>query len=42
MLSGKYWSRIFENMVLRKIFEPMRDEITSGRRRLHFEELYDL
>ena len=34
--------RLFENKVLRKIFEPMRDETTKEWRRLHNEKLYDL
>ena len=33
--------RVFENMVLRRIFEPRRDEVT-GKWRLHNEELNDL
>ena len=31
--------RVFENMVLRRIFGPMRDEVTGEWRRLHNEEL---
>jgi len=31
--------RMFENMVLRKIFGPRRDEVTGEWRRLHNEEL---
>jgi len=34
--------RIFENMVLRRIFGPRRDEVTGEWRRLHNEELNDL
>jgi len=34
--------RIFENMVLKRIFGPRRDEVTGERRRLHNEELNDL
>jgi len=34
--------RVFENMVLRRIFGPWRDEVTGERRRLHSEELNDL
>jgi len=33
---------VFENMVLRRIFEPRRDEVTREWRRLHNEELIDL
>jgi len=29
-VEGKHRLRIFENMVLRKIFGPMRDEVTGG------------
>ena len=34
--------RVFENRVLRKIFEPKRDEGAGEWRRLHEEELGDL
>jgi len=34
--------RVFENMVLRRIFGPGRDEVTGEWRRLHNEELNDL
>jgi len=34
--------RVFENMVLKRIFGPMRDEVTGEWRRLHNEELNDL
>jgi len=34
--------RVFENMVLRRIFGPRRDEVTGKRRRLHNDELNDL
>jgi len=33
---------MFENMVLRRIFGPMRDEVPGEWRRLHNEELNDL
>jgi hypothetical protein len=33
--------RAFENRVLRRIFEPKRDEVTSEWRKLHNEELRD-
>jgi len=35
----KLW--VFENMVLRRIFGPRRDEVTGEWRRLHNEELND-
>ena len=34
--------RVFENIVLRRIFVPRRDEVTGEWRRLHNEELTDL
>ena len=34
--------RVFENMVLRRIFGPRRDEVRGEWRRLHNEELNDL
>ena len=34
--------RVFENMVLRRIFGPRRHEVTGEWRRLHNEELNDL
>ena len=34
--------RVFENMVLRRMFGPRRDEVTEEWRRLHNEELNDL
>jgi len=34
--------RVFENMVLRRIFGPSSDEVTGEWRRLHNEELNDL
>jgi hypothetical protein len=34
--------RVFENRVLRRIFEPKRDEVTGKWRRLHNKELYAL
>ena len=34
--------RVFENMVLRRIFGPRRDKLTGEWRRLHNEELNDL
>jgi hypothetical protein len=34
--------RVFENRVLRRIFEPKRDEVTGDWRKLHNEELHNL
>jgi len=37
-----YFTLHGENMVLRRIFGPRRDEVTGEWRRLHNEELNDL
>ena len=42
ILREKRRLRLFENMVLRRIFGPTRDEVTGDWRRLHIEELNDL
>jgi hypothetical protein len=34
--------KVFENRVLRRIFEPKRDEVMGEWRKLHNEELRDL
>jgi hypothetical protein len=34
--------KLFENRVLRRIFEPKWDEIIESRRKLHNEELHNL
>ena len=34
--------RVFEYRVLRRVFEPKRDEVTGEWRKLHNEELSDL
>jgi hypothetical protein len=34
--------RVFENVVLRRISGPNRDEVTGKRRRLHNEEFHNL
>jgi len=34
--------RVFKNMVLRRIFEPKREEVTGEWRKLHNEELNNL
>jgi hypothetical protein len=34
--------KVFENRVLRRIFEPKRDDITRILRKLHNEELHNL
>jgi len=40
-LREERWLRVFENMVLWRIFRPRRDEVTGDWRRLHNEELND-
>ena len=42
ILREKRKLRVSENMVLRRIFGPRRDEVTGEWRRLHNEELNDL
>jgi len=34
--------RVFENMLLRRVFDPKRAEVTGEWRKLHNEELNDL
>jgi hypothetical protein len=41
-LRKKHRLRVFENRVLRRIFEPKRDEVTGEWRKLHNGELRDL
>jgi len=41
-LRDKRKLRVFENMVLRRIFGPRKEEVTGEWRRLHNEELNDL
>jgi len=41
-IAGGRKLRVFENMVLRRIFGPRIDEVTGEWRRLHNEELNDL
>jgi hypothetical protein len=33
---------VFENRVLRRIFEPKRDKVTEKRRKIHNEELNEM
>jgi hypothetical protein len=33
---------VFENRVMRRIFESKREEVTGGSRKLHNEELHNL
>ena len=42
ILREEWKLRVSENMVLRRIFGPRRDEVTGEWRRLHNEELNDL
>ena len=41
-IAGERKLRVFENMLLRRIFGPRRDEVTEKWRGLHNEELNDL
>jgi hypothetical protein len=41
-LSEEHTLRVTENRVLRRIFEPKRDEAKGKWRKLHSEELHDL
>jgi uncharacterized membrane protein len=38
-IKGEHRLRVFENRVLRRIFGPKRDEMTSEWRKLHTKEL---
>jgi hypothetical protein len=40
ILKEEHRLRVFENIVLRRIFVPKRDEVISGWRKLHNEELH--
>jgi hypothetical protein len=41
-LRGDRRLRVFEKMVLRKIFGPKRDEVTGNWRKVHNEKLHGL
>ena len=41
-IAGGKEAGVFQNMMLRRIFEPRRDEVTGDWRRLHNVELNDL
>jgi hypothetical protein len=41
-LREEHGLRVFENRVLRRIFEPKREEVAGGWRGLHNEELHNL
>jgi hypothetical protein len=42
MLREEHRLRVFENEVLRRIFQPKRNEVTGEWRELHNEELHNL
>jgi hypothetical protein len=42
ILREEHRLRVFENIVLRRIFGTKRDEVTGGWRKLHNEELHNL
>jgi hypothetical protein len=41
-LREEYRLKVFEKRVLRRIFEPRRDEVAGGWRKLHNQGLYNL
>jgi len=41
-LKEEGWLKVFENRMLRRIFEPKRYQITGEWRKLHNEELNDM
>jgi hypothetical protein len=41
-VKGEQGLNVFENRVLRRIFEPKRDEVTGGCRKLRNDELHNL
>jgi hypothetical protein len=41
-LREEHRHRVFENRVVRRIFGPMRDEVTGERRKLFNEEIHIL
>jgi hypothetical protein len=41
-LREEYRLRVFENRVLRRMFEPRRAQVRGGWRKLHIEELHKL
>jgi hypothetical protein len=41
-IKGEHKLRVFDNRVLRRIFEPKRDELIRDWRKLHNEELHNL
>jgi hypothetical protein len=41
-LREEHRMRVYENRVLRRIFEPKRDEVVRRSRKLHIEELHNL
>jgi hypothetical protein len=42
ILREEHRLRVFENRVLRRIFDPERDEVTGEWRKLHNEDLHNL
>jgi hypothetical protein len=39
---GETWTEVLENRLLRRTFEPKRDEVTEEWKQLHIEELNNL
>jgi hypothetical protein len=42
ILREEHRLRVFESRVLRRVFGPMREEVTAGWRKLRNEELHNL
>jgi hypothetical protein len=42
ILREEHGLKLFESRVLVRIFEPKRNEVTGGWRKLHNEELHDM
>jgi hypothetical protein len=42
ILREEHRLRVFENMVLRRIFGPKRDKVTGRWKKLHIEEFHNL
>jgi hypothetical protein len=42
ILKEEHKLKVFEKRALRRVFEPKRNGVLEGRRKLHNEELHDL
>jgi len=41
-LTEEHWLRLFENMMLRKVFGSKKDDVARNQKRMYIEELLDL